>query len=284
MRSSLLQKLLKLIKGVPTPKALLQEHWRVTAGSLVILFIMHCLGKDSLLVWDFKDLVKGLISIALASLIYLVLWGVRHALEKRPTPIERVERIRRLAARLLHAPRAGETARRLKMAQAKSPNRKIRPANTRELVAIMTRMNCKLFARSVHGQGFVEKMERNLAHTKKNPWVIRLLGMTKSGIERMRTAGGNDYQEAGEFPAVGFSHVLPISKATYDKYVIKKNGQPGIEDTAFSADHICGPCEKAYAFLVFTVAIDAAYIRKWELGANPGLRGELQASRNVNCT
>ncbi len=267
MTPRVLHSAMKLIKRVPNPESLWQEHRLKALGLLTVVFLLQQIGRDSLLIWDLKTAISGIASTAVICIFYLLLWCVRHGLEKRPSPLERVVKIKRLVDSVLYDMQPGESARRLKFQRTKFSSRLIKSADTRDLTAIMTRMNCNLFEDSVHGQGFVEKMARNLSHAKKNPKVIRLLGMTDAGVKNLHSNGSQlEQMELGRFPAVGFSHVIPISKATYDIYVIREKGGPGIEDVNFPAEHVCAPCEKAYAFLVFTAAIDAARIRRWELG------------------
>jgi hypothetical protein len=281
--AKMLRTILKGIKVVPYPAALWKEHRLKLLFLLVFILVLERLGKESFLAWDAKDAIADASSIGVLFLLYLILWSARLVLEHRPSPLERRSEIKELAATVLFAKQPGEQSRRLSLVRSNT-SRIIRTADTSELVSTMTRLNCDLFSRSVHGQNFGEKLERNLAHMRKNSRVIRLLGMSSSGILNLQESGDDSAQEFQLFPAIGFSHIIPINQTTYNQYVVREKSGPGIEDVDFSAEYICAPNEKAHAFLIFTIAIDPALIKRWELnsqlGKMAGWRETFQGSRS----
>jgi len=259
--------LLKVLKKAAPPP---RELWRARRGivaALAVLVVIAVVG-DIAEVWllELKDIVLPL-AVALGSLAYsLVVWSLRVALERRPGPTERVSDVVALS-RLIFEPGDERPGHRTLRRFRPRAEREIRSVDSPLLVEAMTRLNCRLFEQSVHGQHFHEKLARNASHVARNGHCIRLLGMSEAGRKRIRALSDAERERippVARLEWVGFSHILPMSASSYARYVRRSEAERGIEDIALGGDHVCRPSETAEAFLIFTVALDGRLVKRWE--------------------
>jgi hypothetical protein len=111
-----------------------------------------------------------------------------------------------------------------------------------------SRLNCVAFSNSAFADSFEAKERRNGSHQRKNPHSLLLMAY-------QHHAGSPGPSGSAEY--IGFTHMIPIDEPTYVRYVEGK-----IEDNSFSARDVCGPDEKAYAILVFSLGLDRWRIKE----------------------
>jgi len=217
-----------------------------------------------------KDIVIPMMPAGFFLIVFMFCVSIRHLLEKRPNPLQTRRDVQALTKNLLKTETDAACTRVVRRIRLK-PDRIVAPVDSLEFLKIMTRMNCELFMRSVHGQSYEAKLARNQAHVARNPNVIRLLGMRADDRLRIESLSPAEVANIPEIrtPWVGFSHILPISEPTYHAYVWPDE-QSRIEDITFPTERICPVGTEAYAFLLFTVALDGPQIRRWEV---PPLNG-----------
>jgi hypothetical protein len=270
------------IKKVPNASGFWRLHRVAIAGLLALLILLPLVNYKWHTPFTAQAMLKALEPLAGLLVLYILLQRIRQLLEKRPTHFERRQEIEELARMSFHKSPLDANCKRVKIRRVKT-QRVIRVANTEELVAQMTLLNCKGFARSVYGTRFENKYRRNLDHVGKNAHVIRLLGMMETGKRALRALSEEEketIEEEDRIPWIGFSHIIPINETTYHRYLCYQPSDRGIEDIGFPAEHVCAPCETPYAFLVFTVAMDPKLILRWELGQRDRFAAVLNDSRS----
>jgi len=233
------------------------------------------------LLMEEKDSIFPLIPAGVFVTGFVLYQGIRYFLEKRPAPLQTRRDVHNLAKVLFKIETGTTCTRVIRRIRLKS-DRSVVTVDSPELIKIMTRMNCHLFTNSVHGQSYEAKLARNQEHAARNPNVIRMLGVREAERERIASltkAEKTNIPEIQRAPWVGFSHILPISESTYHAYVWPDEEHERIEDITFSADRICPVGKEAYAFLVFTVALDGPLVRRWEVPPFGGTR--LLARKNL---
>jgi nitrate reductase NapE component len=285
--------LLRLLKkAAPPPRQLWLARRGIVLSLLALVAIALVGGIAQVWILELKDLLLPLLAACLSLAYAFAVWSLRVVLEKRPGPTERATDVAALSELIFEpdpAPTPGH--RRLRRFRPRK-EREIRSADAPELVEAMTRLNCRLFEQSVHGQGFDEKLARNRSHMEKNRRCIRLLGMTEAGRARIAAL---DASQRARIPLeqrlewVGFSHVVPMNRAAFDRYVRRSEAEPGIEDVALDGQYVCAPGEPAHAFLIFTIALDGRLVKRWEPALAQGfwarlrrlLRGDAEAANRV---
>lgn len=269
----------RLKRATPLPKSALRGSIKVALGILAIVLVRWGIGivhpNWSL---EPKDLALLLLPVFALPAGAMVVWLLRNLGERRPLPVGRDDDLRELADTIFEPGKSASGAHRLRRIRLKT-RRRVVAATSKILLEEMTDLNCRLFSQSVHGQEYEQKLFRNRSHVEKNPHVIRLIGLSPSGRVRMRTlphATPTDSTsgKAGEW--IGFSHIIPISKETYLRYICHSENSMGIEDVAFPKDCVCGPGERAFAFLIFTIALDGFMVRRWETPTATNLLSRLR--------
>lgn len=247
------RRLVRWICTVPYPRILIAQRRKLFAVllSAAFLFCLRWWMKAGDPVFDWEKVIAGLAAFLGVTLVYGILAVLRRYIERR---WEALSDTRQLAARIFHPPRAGEPGRRIRTEAVRS-SRVLREVTNEALAREMTQLNCELFAGSRHSQEFDDKLRRNLGHVRKNRHTIRLLRANHPG------SGW-----------VGFTHILPLGRETYARYVCREDAQRGIHDTEFNEDLVLAPLEKAHAFLIFTIALDANRIRALEVPRLPWSR------------
>lgn len=272
--------LLRLLKTAAPPPRHLWRARRALVGGLAALILVAVVG-DIARFWilELKDLLIPLV-VALASLAWSVtVWLCRVALERRPGPTERQDAVRAMGQLIFEPAGAGAPGTRTLRRFRPKTDREIRTADTRALVEAMTLMNCRLFERSVHGQGFADKLARNLSHLDKNPRCIRLLGLSDEGRRRQAASLADSRPPANAveaLPWIGFSHILPLTASAMEAYLRRGESEPGVEDVALDGRYVCRQGEPAAAFLIFTIALDARQVKRWEPPLAEGLWARLR--------
>lgn len=191
-----------------------------------------------------------------------VLFVLRRMIEFRPLPMNRKDIIDMLTDEIFEDARGGK---RIRMSKLRKwcRSRMIRSAEGRDywkVTFIMSHLNHLLFRNSVHSQDSSEKFSRNLSHARANGKTIRILS-------RRVNKETSEISIKDETDWVGFSHIIPISRSTYEKYTTVGGGNAGIEDIYFSDEYVCKPGEDAFALLLFTVAINPTMVK--ELDKDP---------------
>jgi hypothetical protein len=247
------RRLIRWICTVPFPRILLAQKTKLYAVllSAVFLFCLRWWMKPDAAAFDWEKVFAGLAAFLGLIVLYGILAVLRRCIERRWDALSDTHE---LAERILHPPRAGEPGRRIRTEVVRS-SRELREVTNEALAREMTTLNCELFAGSRHGQEFEDKLRRNFGHVRKNRHTIRLL--------RAKPPGSG---------WVGFTHILPLGRETYARYVCREDSQRGIHDTDFDEDLVLAPLEKAHAFLIFTIALDASRIRALEVPRLPWSR------------
>ncbi len=144
----------------------------------------------------------------------------------------------------------------LKASEIRSAKSFVSTAASKQLVEIGGKLNASAFRRTPHRGTDQEKISRNASHVERNPSSIMLI---KAPAFRGFRPGPLDF--------IGFSHVLPLTIAGYDKYV---RGEE--KDNDFSADSICRPNQRAHALLFFSLAIDPSAVKRlYTVAENKGV-------------
>lgn len=93
------------------------------------------------------------------------------------------------------------------------------------------------------------KIERNIKHSQANQHCLMLVESPKLS------------QEVVDFPYIGFTHVIPVSKDVWDRY-----NEGSIQDNDFSEDDIFtldkNPDESPYGIIIFSVGARPLSIQK----------------------
>src|SRR5262245_13726382 len=106
------RRVLRILRRVPSP-ATLARHKTAAIAAVLALAALSYWGAPQKQIWIFdeKDPLVPLCTIAGLALLYGAVWSLRLALDKRPVPVEREQQIRELADAIFHPPRPGEPAR-----------------------------------------------------------------------------------------------------------------------------------------------------------------------------
>ncbi len=246
-------------------------------AAIFLWLLLVTLLFPKLLPFGIIDVSTPLIYVACLSIALILFFGARLIFERRPVPLQSRREVQKLVETIFRI--ENDTVKKKLMHFQIGSYRSIAPTDSLALIEIMTRLNCQLFMHSVHGQLYEEKLARNRAHVEKHPNVIHLLGMNATGRKRiadLTSAEVASIPAIQRMPWIGFSHILPISEATYREYVRPHAENIGIEDVAFSAEHICPVGTRAYAFLLFTVALDGQLVRRWETPQFEGIKSMAQ--------
>lgn len=116
------------------------------------------------------------------------------------------------------------------------------------LLTQVAQLNCAAFSNSAFADSFKGKYRRNGSHQRKNPHSLMLVAH--------EPPGGSD-QPVEKSRYIGFTHLIPISEATYISYIEGK-----IKDNDFNAALVCSPNEEAHAILVFSLGMDRWRIKE----------------------
>ena len=126
------------------------------------------------------------------------------------------------------------------------------PGEKDGLLLEVARVNCAAFKGSSFEDTFDEKYRRNGSHFRKNKYSVMLMSL-KTNVNRVN----GDTPKGGDIKWVGFTHLLPITEGTYNKYLDGK-----ISDVDFNADDVCDLEKEAYAIIVFSLGLDRFTLKK----------------------
>jgi hypothetical protein len=223
--------------------------------SLTFLFLLISLFGESVS----KSQIIGAIALPLLFLIVISigLW-LRKRIDQQFSPsLKRKEMLVRLVSTVSkpHRHRKGEFV-----------FKRFRPSSTEpyhfplcdneKLIAETAKLNSAVFLGEAYENNIEHKLSRNLSHQRKNPLSLMLISH-KDKI-------------SGALTFIGFTHLLPVTEATYKAYLEGK-----IADNEFSADLVCSPDEPVFAVIIFTQELDRYRLKQVFKNKTMGKRDRL---------
>lgn len=227
--------LIKQLRQLPTTR---QAFFKLAAAcySLTFIFLIITLLGDSV------SKLEIIIAIVLPLIILIIVGAgawLRKRIDQRFSPsVNRNKMLNRLARTVTspHPTNADEYIFKRFRPRSTEPYH-FPPADNEKLIAEAAKLDCAVFLGSAYEDSLESKLHRNHTHQSKNPFSVMLVSL-------------ND-KTSGTLKFIGFTHLIPVSEATYDQYL---NGK--ITDKDFNAGLVCKPHEPAFAVIIFSLGLE----------------------------
>lgn len=111
------------------------------------------------------------------------------------------------------------------------------PPDNDRLLAEAAKLNSSSFLGAARKDTQENKLRRNHAHQRKNPFCLMLVS--------------DKYKPNNSFSFVGFTHLIPVNETTYNRYLTGEIG-----DNDLMPELVCALDEPAFAVIIFSLGLE----------------------------